>query len=258
MKLFSELRKKKSNYVKAHLGFIKKKSGVKPVSEQFYAGAGPEFDYQSHDEQDKLRSSLIKHYNTLDKLPTEHKKAVQDYGDQLFMPINKKLHGDRQYHKKFIHGNTDDFDGDDAIKKHIDDSEKRLSESIKKQEPTPHSFFVYTGIKHNMNDAKVDQETGHIHIHNPAYTSTSLSINTAETFARSYMHNGKSVKHIIKMEIPKGAHGTFMEHYGSIGENEFLLHKDAKFHIHPEPDKPTETHRVWHAKLVHDGVKEIK
>jgi len=63
--------------------------------------------------------------------------------------------------------------------------------------------------------------------------------------------------HVISIHVPKGSHGAYVDNFSNFsGEREFILHKGAKVHIHPEPeyDKKENKYR-WKGVLVHDGVK---
>jgi hypothetical protein len=67
-------------------------------------------------------------------------------------------------------------------------------------------------------------------------------------------------KHIMHIHVPEGSHGAYVSHMSDHPhETEFILHKNARLHIHPSP---TIDHRnqavIWHAKMVHDGIKPTR
>ncbi len=130
----------------------------------------------------------------------------------------------------------------------------------------------------------------------PAYTSTSLSRDFAKDWAgppdkskhiyrdKKMIHKnskffGRQYAHIMHIHIPEGSHAFYTHHepykptpgspdnpFGSDtkttlhpSEQEVILHKGMKLHIHPTPTVDHETHSVmWHAKMIHDGVKPTK
>lgn len=96
----------------------------------------------------------------------------------------------------------------------------------------------------------------------------------------SYDYHGFPTKnayvytHMIHIHIPEGSHALYT-HINYTGdetkvsnihlkarhpsEQEVILHKGAKLHIHKTPEVDHINRKViWHAKLVHDGIKKTK
>lgn len=74
-------------------------------------------------------------------------------------------------------------------------------------------------------------------------------------------HNNKHVyDHMLRLHVPAGSHAFYAEHHTSNrGEQEIILHKNAKIHIHETPELDHKNKKViWHAKLAHDGIKATK
>lgn len=64
--------------------------------------------------------------------------------------------------------------------------------------------------------------------------------------------------HVLAIHAPEGSHGCHLSHISHWPEeNEYLIHKNAQIHIHPEPTIDHEKgHVIWHGKLVHDGIEK--
>lgn len=144
-----------------------------------------------------------------------------------------------------------------------------ISEAIKNIGPhLDHDMHVYSGIGFDPASMPRDQTTGNYHIHLPAFTSTSVSPGVAQDFAKPSKQDTSDPASIpayhynlVKIHVPEGSHGVPLgvHNAGISDEHEFLLHKDAKIHVHPEPTihSNPDSHaiyKIWHAKLVHDGV----
>lgn len=144
----------------------------------------------------------------------------------------------------------------------------------------PHDMYVYTGLKgkfeqNNRNGIKgLNKADDHIKAKLPAFTSSSLHPTMALEFAE---HDGPSTEldnegnykrehHILKIKIPKGSeHGMYIGHMSNYPhEHEFLLKRNKKLHIHPEPEihsyvkdhgegeKIKKTVHIWHGHIVED------
>jgi len=70
--------------------------------------------------------------------------------------------------------------------------------------------------------------------------------------------NWYGYKHVLATHVPEGSHGCHLSHISEFPEeDEYLIHKNAQIHVHPEPTIDHEKGIViWHGKLVHDGIKE--
>lgn len=155
-----------------------------------------------------------------------------------------------------------------------------LHDSIK-EHSIPHDIHVYAGtgfspgrhIKYDEH-GKADL-TKPLKVKMPAFTSTSIDPDVAMNFAKQDRkhHNNEYAagrvglydmvpRNIIKIHVPKGASGAYMHHhYSSLPEeNEVLINKGAKLHIHPVPTVEANqigVKHIWHARLVHDGYKKL-
>lgn len=150
--------------------------------------------------------------------------------------------------------------------------DSNVSEALS-QHKTPHDMHVYSGIGFDPSTIG-KHEDGAMKVHLNAYTSTTLEPATAVLFAH-YRGGAQGLKdgHIIKIHVPEGSAGMY-HHDGNSSSaaayphgKEFTMHKNAKLHIHPVPttdiiDRGKYTSplnlKIWHAKLVHDGVQPTR
>jgi hypothetical protein len=288
-KKFKQFRKEKNkkvskldpNYNVSYMGFIKKKPRPKgllgrrtKIDEGMFADIADHIQDMKHNIsysgglKNHIKNQiadfklvrkgkvLAKHYNYQNQ---EHRKAIKDYTDRHFTLINNHLY--QQTGKKPIYPAYHSFeDNSPEYHKQVNRIDSNLSTALQ-QHKTKEDMTVYTGVKESPERHYKEGET-HIKLQNPAYTSTSLDKRTANQFADTdskskYHHSGYT--HIIKLHIPKGAHGGYVDHESvHDGEHEFLLHKNAKFHINPTPEiDHKKWHVMWHGKLVHDGIKDV-
>lgn len=186
----------------------------------------------------------------------EETYAVRNYTGTGYVPINQHLYGTSESIT-------------DVHKKHIENLKSILSKST-----TPKELTVFTGIKREPSEYKADNSI--IHLQTPAFTSTSLSHGQARGFATKFTHVDEednpilndedrlvSNRHILVLNIPKGAHAYYADPKSDIGdERELILHPGAKFHIWHKPAKFTDRnfsetiYNHWYGRLVHDGIKE--
>jgi hypothetical protein len=150
---------------------------------------------------------------------------------------------------------------------------KDLSDALKVHK-TPHAMHLFTGIKEDPRKhmTRAHEEQGHIPLHMPAFTSTSLRPSIAGSFAEHdevpYHHDlmpkykrkptlpFNREKHVVVIHAPKGIHGGYVEHHSdSKGEMEFILHPGAKVHLETKPRSQKNGVNYWHGTLVHDGVE---
>jgi hypothetical protein len=141
-------------------------------------------------------------------------------------------------------------------------------ENVLSSVPAPKDKTVFSGL--GFDPSKLMDEKGELH--NPAFTSASISGYVAAGFAREFDKNGEqysyentargdynSHKHILKVTIPKGStHGAFVDHVSSnSGEDEFIINRNKKFKINPTPETTRDVygngnivhHHIWHATI---------
>lgn len=141
-----------------------------------------------------------------------------------------------------------------------------IHELIRKGPYVPRDTMVFRGL---FNDKKPEGQLGH-------FTPTSLDHRVAENFAK-LRKDGDSVD-VLSIHVPAKSRALYMntsDRKAHFNEKELILHPKAVLDIHPEPtivphtttyvvhDKDgvrnevlTGTKRVWHARLVHDGVSK--
>ena len=202
----------------------------------------------------------------------DHLAAIQDYSYVHHEELNDNLHHSGG---KVPHKITDDNDNK-VLDKHLSGALKTMK--------SPMDFHTYVGLKHNPENIPVTNGIKKAVHH--GYTSTSLSDNVAEAFASTNLPNTMTNSeshprfnrlfnsaHVLKLHIPKGSHGAYIEpHTMSNHEEEYLIHKGAQFHIDPKPtihpttiknetDGTKHNHSkviMWHGHLVHDGIKPTR
>ena len=138
-------------------------------------------------------------------------------------------------HNNYIHKHREKF--------------KQLSDLVQKHTGKPLDHENYGGAlrkRYNYwNLAKIPPNAEYTPEHNLHYHETTS------------IYNVPKAGHVVSIHVPKGSHGAYVDHVSEHqGEREFILHKGAKVHIHPEPeyDKKENKYR-WKGVLVHDGVK---
>lgn len=117
---------------------------------------------------------------------------------------------------------------------------------ILKENPTtmPHDMVLFSGVGSRFHVDKIRKEQGDL-IHLPAYTSTSISPDTAATFARKFEHDPvlerhvqmKPMKEMVRLHVPGGSKvGRYIEPHSSLrGEMEFVLPRHTILRFHGEP-----------------------
>lgn len=206
---------------------------------------------------DKLHTSLSKHY----KFTAKEGKPIREYTDDS-AELNHYM-----LHKSGVSTEIKDVLPEDqaTLTRWSDD----LNQSLTKHR-TPHDLHVYSGVSYNP--ASIGENHGKIiKVHLPAFTSTSIHPHTAIYFGSPERPEGSNdpyTYHMIKIHVPAGSRGSYVAHKSyTADEREFILPKDAKLHIHPEPTSFTHrfrrwgndvTTKIWHAKLVHDGTEPTR
>ena len=225
---------------------------------EVFLGRSEKVDY-SH-----LHDDLAKHYEFHDE---DHLNSINTYKTtDGSAKIANYLH---EMHRKIPHDirKLGAFTPR-AIEQHISNLDGALT-----LHKAPEHFHVYTGLKSHPIAHKNALEIGsidsihpqrgirtlehhpdHIKAVLPAFTSTSTRFNVAEDFAYPPIQGAKQ---LLKIHIPKGSnHGAYIAHVGPlhVSEREFLLKRNTRLHIHPEPEKTKNTWNepvhVWHAKIV--------
>jgi ADP-ribosyltransferase exoenzyme len=207
----------------------------------------------SSNELFKKHQELENHYHE-DHYSDEERRAIGNYCDDS-SEINENL-----YKRKPL--SSEDI----AHTYHLDNACK------KKQTPT--DMHVYSGIGFSPARFKKKNQLDPIKVRLKAYTSTSIRHSVGEAFSQSDYNDSDARRmtehgsvqnhnHVLKIHVPKGSHGAYVAHMSSIAaENEFLLKRGSYLHIHPTPEYKTNERgkplAIWHAKLVHDGVKETR
>ena len=152
---------------------------------------------------------------------------------------------------RYLHRKHDDETTPDRYPEH--ELHAKMMDKAVKTHTAPEDFHVYSGLRkspeHNL------PKDGNVHM--PAYTSTSLDKRTARHFARAddnstHWDGSKSFtppKHILKIHVPKGHHGAYVDHHSeNPGEQEYILPRDTKLHIHHTPEYDKKNHSmIWTA-----------
>jgi hypothetical protein len=251
---------------KKNLLFLSIKKGKVNIREKYEAvktiqGAGSLHHYENNRKADTRPSTkLIGHYQK--SLSEEQVNSIQHYANDGYKDINTSLFHKARNPKHDIHPDVD---------KHVQHMDNAMK--VKK---TPYDMKVFSGIQdHPMRGYNAQlSENGSLHAHLPAFTSTSISHNVARSMAyfKKRDENGETVSHMIKIHVPKGSNGHYVEHLARMGsdEKEFILPRNSQIKIHPTPhvitrkyynkrkgEELTHKYHIWHARLVHDGEKEV-
>jgi ADP-ribosyltransferase exoenzyme len=263
----------------------------------------PNQGYSSHEVFDGIRDIDKRWRDHYDSFNSDHLDAISGYtldssefNKALYTGAHKH-DGETGPHPRMYH-----MDEKEWRYKGYHMQDANLSDAMKVH-GTPEDTHVYSGIGWSPEMFAKPGQKGPIKAIMKAYTSTSLSKYKASGFGGGIdsEHNAKAKKvkvnkidwnhpdpegyldhtgdypkslqedetetpnnkHIIRIHVPKGSHGAYVEKHTNIsGEYEFLMHKNAKLHIHPKPEivdhgnyrGDAQRTIVWHAKLVHDGV----
>jgi hypothetical protein len=190
------------------------------------------------EEHSDLHDRLVAHHKNYD----EHDlTAIKNYTDDSYN-LNR-----------YLHRKHNDETTQDRYPEH--ELHAKMMDKAVTTHKAPEDFHVYSGLRkspeHNL------PKDGNVHL--PAYTSTSLSKSTARQFARGdadSKHANNTVastsfppKHILHIHIPEGHHGAYVDHHSeNQGEEEYILPRDTKLHIHHTPEYDKKHHSmIWHA-----------
>lgn len=216
--------------------------------------------------------------NVIDKkakhLHNDFKKA--NLSDDEISSLNHYTTSDYEY----INGH---FHGDELIPHRSETEDHNLrcinemSSALKKSKLS-RNIHVYAGMRSPENLEK--SEDGRIHVHNRAFTSTSINPRIGRAFSKittvatdkekrqktrfgslSKNEHGDVIQespysHVAKIHVPAGSHGLYINHISSQdNEHEYLLHHGSRVSFYPVP---TIDHKdrtvVWHGRLEHDGI----
>ena len=207
---------------------------------------------ENHDQM--LHEKLMKHYDH--GYSEDHMNALNYYTDAGYHNINSHLHGSSPISSK------PEDDEMENRKDLFETHEPELSSAMKVHK-TPFDITFHSGLKMSPFMAGHDP----IKRQHAGYLSTALHQGLAANFAPSKVYHGddQTTRHVLKLHIPQGSHGIYVPKYSAApNEREFIIHKGAKFHIHPEPEikkagwnNGVNHTKVWNAHLVHDGIKAV-
>lgn len=254
----TEQKKKKSNPVSVyHVGHAVFGSHSIPLHDRMLDQKVHEDSYSIPSGKDSAKkvADLDSHY----KLDKDDKKAVTSYTLQS-AHLNESL-----LHKHL--NPTDHFHAADHERMH--GAQVKKMDTFLSKHKTKEDMHVYTGsgFSPERYKDKNHQKDQPIKVHLPSYTSSSIHQHVAEDFAKHDAHEDnkgayKDHHHMLKIHVPKDSHGAYLgKHSQFPEEHEFVLPRDSKIHVHPEPTvhhplgKGKKPIAIWHAKLVH-GDKE--
>lgn len=188
------------------------------------------------------------------KITSEQKESLSEYSD-CSRSINGALH--RQHL------------GHTAPRNPVHEHIKNLTDTLNNHK-TGEDMSVYTGLP-NSPAKHFKDHTKPQHVHLPAFTSTSTSLQQAKGFAEQskdahdHKHGleNKLHRHVLKIDVPKGSSAMSLRKHSFVPkENEILLNRGHEIEIHPKPTVVEHmlhgTHVIWHAKLVAHKPGEIK
>lgn len=237
MKKFKDFIKKPEEFIKpkdcpdAFFGFFRKET---PAA--FFGFNKPKRDIkenwndEDHDDFDDYHSDpyesehMMKHYHEGDH-PEPHHDLAEHYHKEV--PYSGFKHYDEtdvRNVKKYTNGSYDINHSLIADHNHTSDHIKGLCKTLKKVKLNQ-DITVHTGSGFSPERYKTSDQQDHIHVHLPAFTSTSISHGTARGFAKMdkdhptiFMHDyseGYSKPKITKLEgedLPKeNEHDSFYE-----------------------------------------------
>lgn len=146
----------------------------------------------------------------------------------------------------------------ESLPKTLEHSEN-ISSLIKSAPKHENAFHVFTGLSKSTDIGKQVRENKTkrpLVAHLPAFSSTSLSPNIADTFAKPKTDPefNQNVTDVLHIAIPKNyKHGLYIGHNSDYGtaEKEYLMDKGHYLDVHHEPKHYAiagQIHRLWSAK----------
>ncbi len=216
-------RKRKPKPAMAVIDFIRKKP-IKESWEDDYNGGW--FDHHSENkhlgsEINKTAQSRALHASQKNNELGEHTKAYSKWSADLNGSLLKHAKEGKEHPTEFE---------DSMHKFHLGELDKELHEH-----KLEHPLHVFSGVGFHPQELASQHPEGHVHL--PAYTSTSIDKSVARDFAGTAgFGKGERSRHIIHMELPKGHPGKYLgRNSENSSESEFMLPRNMKIKIHPEP-----------------------
>lgn len=219
-----------------------------------------------------LHDRLSQHTNHIKKATGIDHNIIQRYTNSS-ESINKHLLGDA------APPHLQKVEIEPGLVPHLNNQVDQISKLISHHQ-TPEDLHVYSGVGYSPADYHDKNSSGPIKVHLPAFTSTSIHPLSSLEFVHGtgITKEGQPAGHVIKIHVPEGSHGMYTSPISEYpNEKELLLHRNAKLHIDPTPTKMTwgrwarppgkedgdleiipHTLHIWHAKLVHDGIKPTR
>jgi hypothetical protein len=216
----------------------------------------------------------------------DEKHAIEHYTEDGHKSINHNLYHGLKHDNEF-HQETDD-NLSSAIKKRTISRNMTLYSGMRSPEKLPshngHKLLqnpAYTststspeqaapfGSRKNHDGTKT-AHTYHQYSHeqyDPKKHTDYEESDTSDQNMRLIKHKEDDSKgsftgysHVAKIHVPQGSHGMYPgRHSLNSGEDEVILHKNAKIAFKEKPVVDHETRTVqWHGYLVHDGVKQTR
>jgi hypothetical protein len=186
-----------------------------------------ETNWKSQAKPKHLNNTLTQHYS---KYNDEDKDIIHHYTTSSEDMNNYawERHQDKKYPIKINHeSNQEDMDA--ALNRH----------------KTPHKLSVYSGIKYDPRN-KMDSKGV---VEHPAYLSSSLHKHTAKFFSGTDITDKNVVGHVLKINVPKGHPGGYVEHHtNNPGEEEFILPRGTKLKY-----RGTQTHQVPYGGVINQA-----
>lgn len=221
-----------------------------------------------HDEA--LTHELTQHYNSY--------KKHQLHGISNYVSSSAFHNAAHWNHYKFgdKYKHTGDPDAPTAREFHRD---TKNVDSALNQHKTPHAFHVYSAIRHHPGTKQYLTPEGGLEkhgtvVHHPAYMSTTTNKHVAHDIGYHYQqheatnrrlnHNKTgTVGHVLKIHVPEGHPGAYVEHHEHSGQNEFILPRGTNLRIHPHPEvihHPEKNHttHVWHTTIEHNTEHNVE
>ena len=213
------------------------------VAGDFSSGAIFESDIEYP--HDAIHDRIKPHYNKYSK---SELNTIQHYTDNSEL-INS-YHWEKSKNPEYIPGGDTHYN--EEANNYFKGSTK-LMDAMVSHHKTPEDLTVYSGTKHDPRKIKKNNIVNH-----PAYLSTSLDQNIAETFAahNRQINNRKkeSHHHLLQIHVPKGTPGAYVAHTEKAlsCERELILPRNTKLkHIKTETirqgyDDDLQTHKRFH------------
>lgn len=205
--------------------------------------------------ESSARQNRVHKNNRWGKLPYAHEKAIQEYSSSSSEP-NNWLH---KIHRDPSNKSNPNFN---YSKGQIDNLDKIFTD---KKNHVGIDHEVFTGLPESPEKVfKKDRENNpnhdpaHVHVHLPAFTSTSTRFDVATDFAKSHRNpdTDSITSHVLHIRVPKGHPSMSIKDFSEHPEEEeVLLHRGTRLKIHANPDtfkhKGFNTaYKIWHADVV--------